>query len=674
MRPSWRPAAIWLCVVMAGSCYVAAFYFAVAYRLTDAGAGLTWLAGPVTFYLVGVAVYLRGGDWRLSIRLLGIGGVCGLAGMFGYGVQAASLDGAEDGWLLAGAFGYQLACMVGIVLMSRSMAQLPDTRYRYGYERVAVRATWAVPLLSVLIFLAGPTAYLDHAPFLDGLRPVPSPLPALSWLAEPVAVAYQYYWLVMLVGISLFVVRVVRMEPAERRMLRVVLIVLVVLAAELVLAALAYRWLAEPVPASQLVNGFIGLLQVVAILVAVALVGIRQGVIRVSPTVRRTLVYGMIWTLIAGSYLGLAAAFGLAATARLPVGFAVFATVLATIVLEPVRRRVNHLAERLVFGRRISGYELLVRLGGTLEHAYHAHELADQLAAGLRDGLGLEWAQVRLDDHVATAGVVTAAAAVERPVRHGDIELGALVCGPKLDGGLAPSDLELVETLARQAGLALHHAKQAAELDASRARIVQAQDSERRRIERDLHDGVQQELVALVAKLGLARSMLHRDVERSGDLLGELQGEAVRIVEELRELAHGIHPSVLSDEGLVAAVESSARRMPIPVAVSTSDGLRDARFAIEVEESAFYFVAESLTNVLKHARATRVAINLAATNGSLLVEVRDNGSGLPSAVRTGSGLTNLRDRIEAVGGSLRAGNGTTGGTTLSAELPSAMSN
>jgi signal transduction histidine kinase len=164
--------------------------------------------------------------------------------------------------------------------------------------------------------------------------------------------------------------------------------------------------------------------------------------------------------------------------------------------------------------------------------------------------------------------------------------------------------------------------------------------------------------------------VLQRESSRSLVLIEELQDEAVRIVDELRELAHGIHPSVLSDEGLVAAVESRARRMPIPAAVTAPDGLRDARFAIEVEASAYYFVSESLTNVLKHAGATAVAINLAATNGSLLVEVRDNGSGLPPAVRSGSGLTALRDRIEAVGGSLRVANGTGGGAAVHARLPS----
>ncbi len=207
------------------------------------------------------------------------------------------------------------------------------------------------------------------------------------------------------------------------------------------------------------------------------------------------------------------------------------------------------------------------------------------------------------------------------------------------------------------------------ELVASRTRILQGRDAERRQIERALHDGVQQGIVALVAKLGLVRSMLDRDPSRTQKLIEELQVEALHIIDDLRDLAYGIYPSVLGDAGLVAAVEFNARRMPIPVTVTASTGLRETRFAVEVAESAFYVVAEALTNVLKHARATRVMINLAPASSTLEIEVQDNGVGLPASVRAGRGLTALRDRVETIGGMIKVGNVAGGGALIRARIP-----
>lgn len=664
---------MWTFAVVAGLSFVVGAYIAIALETVDGhdpGMSLVWLlAGPFPFYVIGLAAYWRAPTYPISGLLLGLGGMFGLQTVIEYGVKAAAVVDAPAGLLVAGVWACGVTGMIAMIFLVRVLALLPDGRYRYGYERVILTAAWVVPLVAVLILFAGPTAYVDHAPYFEAFPRVPTSLPTIEWLAIPVTVAYQYYWAIVFVGIGLFVARAIRMEPKERRMLRAVFVVLILIAIELVALVLGYLWFAQPAPATQLLTGFFGMLPFVAILAAVVVAGVQSRNLPVGVVIRRSLVFGLVWILIAGAYVAAASVLGLAATARLPIGIAVVATVAATVLLEPIRRWVNRLAERRVFGRRLSGYELLVRLGGTLEHAFQPRELADELAGGLRDGLGLSWAQVSVDGYVGSAGTVSGDAEVERPLRHGDLSLGEIRCGPKLGGAFVSHDLELVETLARQAALALHNARQAAELEASRTRIVQAQDAERRRIERDLHDGVQQEVVALVAKLGMARSALNRDAARAGDLLDEVRGEALRIVEDLRELAHGIHPSVLSDEGLVAAVESTARRMPIPVAVSAAS-IRAARFPDEVEESAYYFVSESLTNVLKHARASRVAIDLTASNGSLVVEVRDNGSGLPAEVRAGAGLTAMRDRIEAVGGTVQVGNDNGGGAAIRAVLPS----
>jgi signal transduction histidine kinase len=211
--------------------------------------------------------------------------------------------------------------------------------------------------------------------------------------------------------------------------------------------------------------------------------------------------------------------------------------------------------------------------------------------------------------------------------------------------------------------------RQARELAASRTRIVQAQDTERRRIERHLHDGIQQDLVVLVAKLRLARNKLPRDVDRAGVVLSEIQDDIYRVIEELRELAHGIHPAELTDQGLAVAVRSRARRAPIPITVIADPALDATRYATDIEESAFFLVSEALTNVLKHAQATHATVRLAPSAESLVVEITDDGIGIPGDYREGSGLTGLRDRIGAVGGNLEITGNASGGTTVRVQLP-----
>ena len=210
---------------------------------------------------------------------------------------------------------------------------------------------------------------------------------------------------------------------------------------------------------------------------------------------------------------------------------------------------------------------------------------------------------------------------------------------------------------------------QAGELAASRTRIVQAQDTERRRIERDLHDGIQQDLVGLVAKLRLARNKLSSGAEQAGALLTEVQDDAYRVIDGLRELVHGIHPPELTDQGLVAAARSRARRAPIPVTVVAEPPVDTTRYAIDIEESAYFLVAEALANVLKHAHASQAVIRLALVDKSLVVEITDDGIGIPSSHREGSGLIGLRDRIGATGGELAVTGSPDGGTTVRADLP-----
>jgi signal transduction histidine kinase len=202
------------------------------------------------------------------------------------------------------------------------------------------------------------------------------------------------------------------------------------------------------------------------------------------------------------------------------------------------------------------------------------------------------------------------------------------------------------------------------ELLESRARIVQAGDAARRKLERDLHDGAQQRLVGLALDLRLARERLAEDPEAAAEMLDEASAELARATEELRELARGIHPAVLSDRGLEAAVESLAKRVPLPVRIDSSI---DGRLPEPVEAAAYFVVAEALTNVVRHSHADRAEIEIRRDNGRLMVQVSDDGSG--GADRTGSGLRGLADRVAALDGRLEVDGAPSGGTIVRADIP-----
>jgi signal transduction histidine kinase len=194
---------------------------------------------------------------------------------------------------------------------------------------------------------------------------------------------------------------------------------------------------------------------------------------------------------------------------------------------------------------------------------------------------------------------------------------------------------------------------------------VQAADAERRRLERNLHDGAQQRLVSLALALRLAKGKLPGDPAAATELLERASEELAVGLEELRELARGIHPAVLTDRGLAPALEALAARATVPVEVN---GLPSERLPEPIEAAAFYVVAESLTNVAKYASARSARVDLARDDGRLVVEVTDDGVGGADSAK-GSGLRGLTDRVEALGGSLQVSSEAGRGTTVRAELP-----
>jgi signal transduction histidine kinase len=196
---------------------------------------------------------------------------------------------------------------------------------------------------------------------------------------------------------------------------------------------------------------------------------------------------------------------------------------------------------------------------------------------------------------------------------------------------------------------------------------VKAQDEERRRLERNIHDGAQQQLVALAVKMRLAEGLTRKDPERAAELMAQVRTETHAALEDLRDLARGIYPPLLADKGLAAALEAQARRAALPVLVE-SNGL--GRYSPEAEATAYFCVLEALQNAAKYAEASQVVVRLGAEDGHLRFEVEDDGRGFdPATTPRGAGLQNIEDRIEALGGRVEIWSAEGRGTTVTGRIP-----
>ncbi|HEV8565017.1 MAG TPA: sensor histidine kinase, partial [Actinomycetota bacterium] len=230
------------------------------------------------------------------------------------------------------------------------------------------------------------------------------------------------------------------------------------------------------------------------------------------------------------------------------------------------------------------------------------------------------------------------------------------------------------EHLAAQAGLVLRNARlteelraRLVELQASRQRIVAAQDEERRRLERNLHDGAQQQLVALAVKQRLVESLVTRDPDKAAILLGELQSDTASALDNLRDLARGIYPPLLADKGLAAALESQAGKAAVPTTVEP-DGI--GRYPQEAEAAVYFCSLEALQNVAKYANASRVRIALREEGGTLAFTVEDDGTGFdPTTTPRGAGTQNMADRLSALGGTFEIRSAPGEGTTVLGRVP-----
>jgi signal transduction histidine kinase len=436
----------------------------------------------------------------------------------------------------------------------------------------------------------------------------------------------------------------------------------------------------------------------VGIPAAIATAILKYHLYEIDVVIRKTVVFGVLGAFITVVYVAVVVGLGSVFTDTLVLRIA--ATALVAVAFQPVRDRANRVANRLVYGDRATPYDVLARFGERVGETYASDDVLPRIARVIAEGTAAARSDVwlRLGDTLTLAASwpvaePQASFAIEgdelplidadrvAAVRHQGELLGAIAVTKPTSERLAAGEAELLDRLAEQAGLVLANArltadlearlmqiaKQAADLRSSRQRIVAAQDEERRRLERNIHDGAQQHLVALAVKLRLAKAALQKDPEHGRRMLEEIRGEVDAALDTLRSLALGIYPPLLEEQGIAAALAAQYLRSSLPVRMA-ADGI--GRYPIELEAAVYFCTLEALQNAAKYAHASAITIAFRERDGALEFSVADDGVGFdPESRPAGSGIQGIRDRVAVFGGDAEIVSSPGVGTTVAGRVP-----
>ena len=627
--------------------------------------GLSFAAMSVAFASTGAIITARVVDNAVGWLFLVIGLLLAI-GLLAYQYAAYGLNRpggvptmAIAAWL-SNPVSQPSAALIGLSLML-----FPDGRLASARWRIAAALSWlAVVLLSVPSVLEpgsipAPFESLSNPLDIGGIREATIVAGMLGWV---LAVA------VMGLGATSLAMRLRRSRGDVRQQLKLVLAVGAVVAAAATLDMLT--WFPWPHGGLAVRIGIVGLvLTVFAVAVGVAVT--RYRLYDVDVAIERAAVYGALTLLLAAAYAVTALALGTALgsdSAWVTAG----ATLVAAVAFRPLRSALQDLVDRRFSRAR---YEAIQRVSEFLERLRSGQSAPEEVEPLLRELLSDPDLEMRFflpesEVYVDTAGMQVRDDPADARVRTPVLRAGAPVA-MVLHRPTGPQRPDPLVTLVEAGGLAIEIARlrvelrrQLAEVQASRARIVAAGNAERRRIERDLHDGAQQRLVSIGLRLRHAQHQLGSgEPARADETIDRAVTEIAIAIDELRELAHGLPPAQL-DAGLDPALRELAGRAPVPVEVRTTT----ERFSVGLEAAAYFIACEGLTNAIKHSGATAVTVSAQRSDGHLVVSVTDDGVG-GVVENQGGGLRGLHDRVAAHGGRLHVESAPNKGTIVTAELP-----
>jgi signal transduction histidine kinase len=527
------------------------------------------------------------------------------------------------------------------------------------------------------------TGFEVNNPFgIEALRPILGLAGGIGWIGVLAAIP---------VSIASLVLRYRRSEGESRQQIRWLAFVAVAVVMFLLLAlaiALGFGERFDRSIGPQLFFGVIFSLIGVGVPTAMGVAILRYRLYDLDLVIKKTIVFAiLVLLLLALAGLG-ALLLGGTLVPSLhdrPSLLLVFGAAFGLLII-PAYRLARRIADRIVYGGRASPYEVLSEFSERAAETYSTEDVLPRMAQLIGQATGADaahvWLHVGTELRPAAAWPAEAIGNRSMPSRDGELRdlqdgafeirhqgelLGALTLEMRPSDPMSPSKERIVRDLASQTGLVLRNVRLIEELRESRRRIVNAQDEERRRIERNIHDGAQQQLVALSVKLGLAERLVPQDPAKAVAMLEQAKAETGEAIEDLRDLARGIYPPVLADRGLVAALEGQARKSAVAVVIE-SDGV--GRYPQETEAAVYFSCLEALQNVAKYSEASAATVRLTQANGSLIFDVTDDGIGFdPAAASRGSGLQGIADRLASLGGELDVRSAPGEGTTVAGRLP-----
>ena len=398
--------------------------------------------------------------------------------------------------------------------------------------------------------------------------------------------------------------------------------------------------------------------------------------------INRTLVYGTLFVCIFGMYTLFVGYVGFLFQVRNTLFVSLLATGLVAFLFQPLREQLQRGVNRLMYGERDEPYRVISRLGQRLEATLAPDAVLPTIVETVALALKLPYVAITLKQEGEMMMVAAYGAPKEHlthlPLVYHSEQLGEITLAPRGPGeSFTPADRALLEDLARQTGVAVHTVRLTtdlqcltSELQASRTQLVTMREEERRRLRRDLHDGLGSALTSMTFQLDAASNVLERDPQVARTLLADLKRQTQASIADIRRLVYNLRPPILDEWGLVAALHEQVAQYQlnhVQVTVDAPESLPPLPAAVEV--AAYRIALEALANVVRHAHASTCIIHLALRDDALLVEVRDNGAGLPEDYRAGVGVNAMRERAAELGGSCMVETMTTGGTRVSARLP-----
>jgi signal transduction histidine kinase len=632
-----------------------------------------WLFGLLNL-LVAAFVFIKRPN-EPAARVLLVGAAAVLSVTTWLGLHITDIIGGIGVWLF-------LATTVGVYLLSLASV-LHFVLLFPRPEPLIRRHRWLIPLLYasgyVLFTVLCSIAWVQAQSTLEWLG-------RLDNAFRPVGGGYL---LLLLVG-STRAYRRAR-EPVSRSQMRWITLALVLICS----VSIGLGVLPELLWGEALVSWNMIALIGLAMPLAMAIAIVRHQLFDIDRLLSRALVYGSLTSCIVGIYVVIVGYLGAVFNARGNLGISLIATGVVAVLFQPLRERLQRTVNRLMYGERDEPYAVISRLGQRLEATIAPDAVLYTIVETVRESLKLPYVAIALvqegkGEIVAESGdmvttwhrnKVTASGdallspmppphLVTVPLTYQSESVGQLLLAPRdLDEAFSAADQRLLDDLARQAGIAVHAVRLTYDLQRSRERLVAAREEERRRLRRDLHDGLGPQLASLTLTIAAARELLRHDADAADRLLQELTVHTQAAIADIRRVVYDLRPPALDDLGLVLALREQAasyRQAGLRITIDAPDRLPPLPAAVEA--AAYRIVQEALTNVVRHARARTCVVRL--TLGDVLeVQIRDDGVGLGEGGRSGVGLMSMRERTAELGGSCQIESLPGRGTCIHARLP-----